>query len=1718
MPIFDRLRSIDRICALVALATLAYALAAGAVQAADFAWIEAETPTSAPPAELGYEAKAWGNASIMSGGKVLQLSVPEGEGEKKLGKDGAVFSYDFTLDGAGKHQAWARIGFEWVRSDFDWRIDSGEWKTLKPSEPTCDLQLIQDWNELAWIMLGEQELTAGKHSLQIRHLPQTRQDKDKTVPARNLHISDCFCISKGPFRPNGRFKPGEDHQAEPDKAAAAKVFEVALGAKPEERASLELSGAWQFARWDEATVKEEERLQPAEALPQELDALPWFGIELPGDRDHRRPEFSMAHRYIYRTRVKIPAEAKGRGFFLDFQNFSMVATVFVNGQRCGWSKACSTSWQCDITPAVKAGEINALAVVFKDCYYAIQDTKDDTRHFFNLPHGFLGNQGVSMKFDMPICWDTRTGILDPVSLVVAGAAYASDVFAKPSVKRKELGLEVTLRNPSAAEITAMVENEAGAMTSGAAPEKTFKPQSVTIPAHGEKTIAIAEPFEKPRLWWPSDPQLYTVTTKVSIGGKPVDVRQTRFGFREWEWDSSMFKLNGVKWQLRADIEYGASPQAFVESARKTGQNMMRYWFAAGWAGMNRRQVLDYFDEQGMCVRNSGIFDGEGANYGLVVNDGGRNVARKPLFDNWIEQLKAWVRTERNHPSVFVWSIENEITYINSCNLGLADIVEPEIQRGADEVMAIDPTRPAMEDGGRALKKGTMPINGCHYNDGIRAFREYPDAAYDTAYWYQHIEREHWPMVPNRPVFHGECFFANGYTPAQFADLDGDRCYIGMSETAHAQGLYGKMLSEGWRWSGVAAFQFWAGHADGSVFNAWQPVCVLCREWNWTFGGGSEITRTLKVLNDTNAAGAIEMGWALTVGGKPVAGKKQTFDVPAGETHDVAISFNIPKVSERTPGELVLTCSRDGKEVFREIKKLIVIDADAGPKPKFAKGELVVIDPAGTVKARLKKRGIDFVEAASAEAVPASAKVVVVGPDAISEALSTDPLWYAMAVRGVRLLVLDQASPLHFQATPADFEVSNLSGRIAFSEDLGHPAFAGLEQCDFFTWSKDHVVYRNAYRKATRGARSLVQCDSELNYSALVECQVADSVMLLSQLVVGQKLDFDPVAQRVFDNLLAYAASYQAVRKGTAVVADASTPKGKLLKSLGIQSEERKDPLAAISGTEGIAVIDATPANLKTLAGALDKVKAFTAKGGWLMLWGVTPEGLADYNRIVGFEHVIRPFQLERVVFSALRDPLTSGLTLRDVVMDSGEQMNSWAGLCWPDETAFSHILDYDDIAPFAKLPTPEQLGKPAGASVPRFDHWPANMVNGFTADDTWRLCYSILLDRGDKTKWTMELPHEEELTNFSIVLNVIYHKVTTINLYFDEDPTPFTIHTRPTHDRQDFSVAGKKARKITIELAEWEKSGTGNVIGVDNLWLGVKRPEAFLKNVKPLLNIGGLMRYSMGKGGVVLNQLNILEKEQKPINAEKKANITKVLLKNLGAVFQGGQPVVVGSSLAYAPLSFGEGRYNAYITKEHAPAWFASDRDLGHIPAGDNKFAGVTYRLLDFKTSPVPSCVMLQGPGSATTQKEVTGIPVGATCDALFFLHAFNATDAAKHWKQDRNHPNPPALFTYVVHYKDGSAVSVPVVWKEGVAHWRDKEPKALSGAAIGWSAPFPGDASGEQATVYSMQWDNPTPGVAIESIDLRYAEGGAQYGTPVLLAITAATVQNPAKKPSAAK
>ena len=64
----------------------------------------------------------------------------------------------------------------------------------------------------------------------------------------------------------------------------------------------------------------------------------------------------------------------------------------------------------------------------------------------------------------------------------------------------------------------------------------------------------------------------------------------------------------------------------------------------------------------------------------------------------------------------------------------------------------------------------------------------------------------------------------------------------------------------------------------------------------------------------------------------------------------------------------------------------------------------------------------------------------------------------------------------------------------------------------------------------------------------------------------------------------------------------------------------------------------------------------------------------------------------------------------------------------------------------------------------------------------------------------------------------------------DDDPEPVVAELRPDGAIQEVPLAGKRGKRITFEIADWEETGRQNVVGIDNFWLYVKRDEAYLQN------------------------------------------------------------------------------------------------------------------------------------------------------------------------------------------------------------------------------------------------------------------------------------------------
>jgi hypothetical protein len=200
--------------------------------------------------------------------------------------------------------------------------------------------------------------------------------------------------------------------------------------------------------------------------------LRWLGFQVPGN-PWNSPPLVFGHRLIYRTRVQIPEEAAGRGFRLHFSGTNWIVSVFVNGRLAGTHKGVWVPWDLDITPHIRPGEVNELAVAVKGTYYALDaagmgggtlhshsnrplDRKQWTRWMAPMYPSAKGD-GDGYQY----------GIVNPVTLICTGPAYTEDVFVKPSVRDRSLGLEYTVRNAASRPLqTAAIGDRSGPRRDG----------------------------------------------------------------------------------------------------------------------------------------------------------------------------------------------------------------------------------------------------------------------------------------------------------------------------------------------------------------------------------------------------------------------------------------------------------------------------------------------------------------------------------------------------------------------------------------------------------------------------------------------------------------------------------------------------------------------------------------------------------------------------------------------------------------------------------------------------------------------------------------------------------------------------------------------------------------------------------------------------------------------------------------------------------------------------------------------------------------------------------------------------------------------------------------------------------------------------------------------------------------------------------------------------
>ena len=434
-------------------------------------------------------------------------------------------------------------------------------------------------------------------------------------------------------------------------------------------------------------------------VQRDFDDSAWARVNLPHDWAIKGPFFSGPDAEVgggmgrlpshgvawYRKKLDIPASDAGKSIFLDVDGAMSYAMVWLNGNLVGGWPYGYASWRVDLTPYLEPGGENQLAIRL--------DNPNHSARWY--PGGGLYRN----------VWLTKT---NPVHVGQWGTYVTTRDVSDASAAIK---LEVMIDNNSKIDATVRAVTEIFVLNTNG--EKTgdtvaaFEPVAARVTAGENAKVESSITLKNPKLWGPPPTQVpnrYVAVTTLWQNNKSIDEYETRFGIRSLRFDPSTgIYVNGEHIKIKGVNQHhdlGALGTAFntraaerqLEILREMGCNAIRTAH-----NPPAPELLELTDRMGFSRRRDEIFD---------------VWARKKtpldfhlIFPDWHEQdVRAFIRRDRNNPSVIMWSFGNEVgeqyTEENGAAVGkrLHDIVKEE-----------DPTRPTTASMNWA--KPPMPFPG-----------------------------------------------------------------------------------------------------------------------------------------------------------------------------------------------------------------------------------------------------------------------------------------------------------------------------------------------------------------------------------------------------------------------------------------------------------------------------------------------------------------------------------------------------------------------------------------------------------------------------------------------------------------------------------------------------------------------------------------------------------------------------------------------------------------------------------------------------------------------------------------------------------------------------------------------------------------------------------------------------------------------------------------------
>ena len=360
----------------------------------------------------------------------------------------------------------------------------------------------------------------------------------------------------------------------------------------------------------------------------------------------------------YRKEFKLPGNIQGKRVFVEFDGVYMDSDVWLNGAHLGNRPYGYSSFQYELTPYLKfGGERNVLAVrarVQQPC------------------SRWYSGAGIYRH--------VRLTITDQVHLAQWGTYVTTpEVTENEATVRIETKIQNQSGSPQQVTLETIVVDDSGSKVAQS---------SSTLTVKGDSS-AVVEQFlkvPKPQLWSLENPQLYRVESTVRTNDRTVDAGVTPFGIRTFEFtlDKGFF-LNGKHVDVKGVCDHHDLGSLGSAVHKRAIERQLEILKSMGCNAIRTShnppapELLDLCDRMGFLVMDEAFDEWKQSKtmYGY-----GR------FFDEWSKRdLTDMIHRDRNHPSIILWSIGNEIPEQESANAyemskRLVDICHSE-----------DPTRP-----------------------------------------------------------------------------------------------------------------------------------------------------------------------------------------------------------------------------------------------------------------------------------------------------------------------------------------------------------------------------------------------------------------------------------------------------------------------------------------------------------------------------------------------------------------------------------------------------------------------------------------------------------------------------------------------------------------------------------------------------------------------------------------------------------------------------------------------------------------------------------------------------------------------------------------------------------------------------------------------------------------------------------------------------------------